>query len=1168
MARNQQWDPRAALAFINNVVQFDPGSGKYRTTHTWSPAYSGRNQAARVRRTKEMHRALEEFRAANAAKGMARAGVKGYRPSVGDDGEYEFPNSGDPDWDLDRVKADYLNFQVQNQGRSIEEAAKTLGKREPSGWRGVLHDALDNPGGDLLMRGLDVISRPAYGVAEGYDAILAQARGETPEQMGWEKIDYDPDPSRYAVDMRTGKRKSDKEIRGGKGWFRNTKTGEIVYQPEWDDPDEGFFKNVAKGVGRGLSGKDKTSFGDVLRGRDVIDGKPAAVAGLGLDIALDPTSYVTFGTSTLARTGTKEAVEAGTREALEASAKATAREMLETGAVKGPMAERRAFSKALKAEMELAGVSRRPTRQVLHDINSSHSATSVERTLKDTVTKALDDPFWKPKTQRAISRSARNQYKAIQKVLGETVDPAELKKVGLQAMKEARDEFSSKVGADVMDAIATRKALRENISLDVRVGGKTVARSRTLGKGIAAASKAARGTRVGGTLAKTFRTDAQIGEALHRTQRQHYNVSAAQFEAEAKQVKKTFTDLGLSKKQRQAVARAVESNDTKGFTAEMVEGYEAAKKFFQGAFDREVEAGALSATDFKQDYLYHVYKEPDFSRGLGSWVKPTGRGSQKFQTLAQAEAAGARPLTDIADILVYRLAKSHRVAASHLMMRDIATRFGVSKTAGKKVSNKMFDKLEADGLLVEGRKIGGGAGRFFAPGTYFDQDVAASLAKMEQIFSNDQMITRFGRLFDQFQARMKFLQTAPNPGFHIRNTMSDMFINFLDGVTSIVPYRQAATLVRGKNAKQIKITLKNGLELDGNEIIQQYDGMGLRAGFFHAEAGIIPGMGSKLTHGTNNVIRKFSEVREDTMRMAHFIDALKKTPKTDTIEEAAELAAKRVRKYNFDYQDLTNVEKKIFRRAVPFYTFMRKNVPLMMETYMTRPGRMIVPTKAQNALAAFLGNDNRDEPLPGMISSTPEWIARIPGAEVVTGGPEQDPVFMQPDMPYGQIDQLFGGFAQGGNIGDNLENGVRGFLKELLLESSTPLIRGPAEYATQTDLATGADQPQTPFDAIINQLPVGRIAQPHLADIAPESMFKGTDRPGSPTFDVGGVDVPENILNYLTGMGFRKVTPQRQASELRRRQDILEAIIKQMKEASEKNAQDEWDATYGERFGT
>lgn len=1162
--------PPKPLYYFSNlpqIVVYNPSVGKFELNTSWSPAYSGYNATQRVRRNRDFYRqsALAEIatHASDVSGGAYKTPSELY-------GSYKPPETDDEAWDQARVEADVLNAQLQTQAMEAQQ-------EEPSGWRGVIFDALNNPAGGALTRSLDILGRPGYAVQAGLKGELRAVRGESADHPGW--VPLQPGGIETHLNPETGQFErldSDYNRRqeGGQFW-KDLDTGKIERHDDWQASPEGgrtqrAIAGFAHGAREGATGRDKASFGQFLREADWLKGKPAAVVGLAGDIAFDPTTHVSFGTSTVARKGGLGALGAGEREALELTARQAAERAVEEGAVKGPLAARRAYRTALRETMEAEGITRRPVREVIKDINSSYGEHSTERAMRDRVAEALKDPFWGRSTQRRIAREARDVAKAEAAATGRTLTAKEIKEAGQTALRRARSEFTDKVGADVLDDIATRRALRENLNLDVKLAGRTVLSSRTGGRAIAASSRAIRGTRLGGTLARTFRTDAEVGEALHRIRRQYYNTSASQFESEAREVKRVFTDLGVSRRQRTQIARALESGDTKGFTPAMVEGYDKAREFFRAAFDREVEAGALGPEDFKDNYLYHVYRNPGFSRGLGSWVKPISGGSDKFRTLAEAEAAGARPLTDVADVLVHRLAKSHRVASSHLMMREIAARFGVD-LSGKGTAATALRQLEKDGLLVKASRIKGGVGRFFDKGVYFDQDVAASLSKMEQIFSNDEMISRFGRLFDNVQARLKFLQTAPNPGFHVRNTMSDMFVNFLDGVTSPTPYRRAMRLVtRTGNLDRAMVVLRDGTKLSGNDIIQLYEGMGLRAGFFHAEANIIPGMGRKYATGSENIVRQVSEVREDLMRMAHFVDALGKAPKMSRVEEVAEMAAKRVRKYNFDYQDLTNIEKRVFRRAVPFYTFMRKNVPLMLESYFTQPGRMIVPTKGNNALASFMGQDNRDEALPGMVNATPEWMRVLPGAEVVSQGPERDAVFMQPDMPYNQLEELFGGFAAPGSPAEKLGAGSRQFLKQILLEQSTALVRGPAEYATQTDLASGADVPQKPLDALINQLPVGRILHEPLASGLP-SLFTASDRPGAPTYTVRvagrRVRVSETVANYVTGLGFRKVTPQRMQSELRRRQDIIEAILRRIKEENEKEAEEEWNDKYGDLYG-
>lgn len=45
----------------------------------------------------------------------------------------------------------------------------------------------------------------------------------------------------------------------------------------------------------------------------------------------------------------------------------------------------------------------------------------------------------------------------------------------------------------------------------------------------------------------------------------------------------------------------------------------------------------------------------------------------------------------------------------------------------------------------------------------------------------------------------------------------------------------------------------------------------------------------------------------------------------------------RVRKYHFDYQDLSNFERGFLRRVIPFYVWISRNIPLQIEGLVTRP---------------------------------------------------------------------------------------------------------------------------------------------------------------------------------------------------------------------------------------
>jgi hypothetical protein len=72
--------------------------------------------------------------------------------------------------------------------------------------------------------------------------------------------------------------------------------------------------------------------------------------------------------------------------------------------------------------------------------------------------------------------------------------------------------------------------------------------------------------------------------------------------------------------------------------------------------------------------------------------------------------------------------------------------------------------------------------------------------------------------------------------------------------------------------------------------------------------------------------------REDLPRLVTAMEALRHGA---TYQEAAEAVAK----LHFDYQHLTDFERQFMRRALPFYTWNARNIPLQAQKLITNPGK-------------------------------------------------------------------------------------------------------------------------------------------------------------------------------------------------------------------------------------
>jgi hypothetical protein len=118
--------------------------------------------------------------------------------------------------------------------------------------------------------------------------------------------------------------------------------------------------------------------------------------------------------------------------------------------------------------------------------------------------------------------------------------------------------------------------------------------------------------------------------------------------------------------------------------------------------------------------------------------------------------------------------------------------------------------------------------------------------------------------------------------------------------------------------------------------------------------------------------RRFGDVSDEVSRFALFKWA---KDKGMTSKEAAD----KVREVLFDYTQLTNAERQVFKRMAPFYTWMRKNSEFQIKAFAKNPERYNKITIATEN--AYANTDMNQE-------ITPEWMKEnmalpIPGTNRV-----------------------------------------------------------------------------------------------------------------------------------------------------------------------------------------
>lgn len=177
----------------------------------------------------------------------------------------------------------------------------------------------------------------------------------------------------------------------------------------------------------------------------------------------------------------------------------------------------------------------------------------------------------------------------------------------------------------------------------------------------------------------------------------------------------------------------------------------------------------------------------------------------------------------------------------------------------------------------------------------------------------------FLNIIDTATNTWKAWTLAPFPAYHFRNFISNKWNNWLAGVNNPVPYIKSYDIMR-------KVIFKQPLDKAEKALVQEARNLGvIGTDMFKIE---LPDqfitnfqktkkLFSKTIGSQNPLIkysRKFGSALEDADKLAHYIDKVGKGLSPDD-------AALSVKKFLFDYTELTPFEKNVMKRALPFYTW-------------------------------------------------------------------------------------------------------------------------------------------------------------------------------------------------------------------------------------------------------
>jgi len=277
-------------------------------------------------------------------------------------------------------------------------------------------------------------------------------------------------------------------------------------------------------------------------------------------------------------------------------------------------------------------------------------------------------------------------------------------------------------------------------------------------------------------------------------------------------------------------------------------------------------------------------------------------------------------------------------------------------------------------------------------GLYFNPEVVKHIDKTYESLK-PQAVNDFMSKYDKIQNAWKTSATFWNVAFHTRNGISNVWQNSLAGVDNPADYLRASRIQIGsrkgidnlspEDQKTMKEYRSQGLDTTGHFSGDIEESLEAQINSFFDEAkkiksssgiyGKAKATGKTALTGMNKASGAVGNAVENNAKIAHFI--AKRNEGLSPFE-----AGRSVKKYLFDYGDLTRVEKDVFKRLAPFYTFSRKNIPLQIETLIKDPSRQSKLIKLKNNVEVYSGEDKTSEILPEYLKqASPVFIGSKDG---------------------------------------------------------------------------------------------------------------------------------------------------------------------------------------------
>ena len=316
---------------------------------------------------------------------------------------------------------------------------------------------------------------------------------------------------------------------------------------------------------------------------------------------------------------------------------------------------------------------------------------------------------------------------------------------------------------------------------------------------------------------------------------------------------------------------------------------------------------------------------------------------------------------------------THKEAVSEPLLAHTTAKSALKDAKAElKAANKQYKKAvegKANKAVKPGLQVDSRATDKWGNPIAFPQEAAQGFLRLERIVSgDDSTIDNFVRTFGKWQGVWKVIVTIMNPGYRVRNTMTDMWNMWLAGSGPVAVQKYGIKAARTMKAAS------NG-EPAAFGWVQEAANHGILAGIF---AGDIARVEKYFKYGgktaralrkdheyislTTKIMQDFNKSAENWGRMTHYMW------RRQGLGESAGEAAQKVKMAHFDYEDLTPFEQKIRDTIFPFYTWTRKNIPYQVQMIFKEPGRYSAFPKLAQEMS-YVANTDPNTPVPEHVET-------------------------------------------------------------------------------------------------------------------------------------------------------------------------------------------------------